>query len=106
MQGSKRQADGVLTKEIPPFSLFYEKYDTLIKLEKYFDQHPDIVKSGEFGVVRDNKYNNGCWCCKAAVLCVLRKWDKLLSYVDETDLLMPEQKERIREYVAKQQRGN
>ena len=36
----------------------YNKYDTLDKLEKYFDQHPDIVKSGEYRVVRENKYNN------------------------------------------------
>ncbi len=87
-------------------SSFYDKYDTLDKLEKYFDQHPDIVKSGEFRVVRENKYNNGCWCCKAVVLCVLKKWDKLQHYLDETDLLMPDQKERIREYAANQQCRN
>lgn len=85
---------------------FYEKYDTLNKLEQYFDQHPDIVKSGEFRVIRETKYGNGCWCCKAAVLCILGKWDKLQLFMNETDMLMPEQKERIREYVANHQCKN
>lgn len=79
---------------------FYNKYDMLDKLEQYFDQNPDYIglKNG-FNVVRANKYGNGCWCCKAAVLFALEKWDKLQLYVEQTDLLLPEQKERIRECI-------
>lgn len=79
---------------------FYRKYDTLDKLENYFDQNPDNIglKNG-FSVVRVNKHGNGCWCCKAAVLCVLEKWDKIQRYIDETELLLPEQKARISEYI-------
>lgn len=80
---------------------FYEKYDTLNKLESYFNQHPDnIGLPNGFSVVRANKYGNGCWCCKAAVLCVLENWDALKIYLDETDLLLPEQKNRIIEYIS------
>lgn len=67
------------------------------KLESHFDQYYDNIsgKNG-FSVVRTKGY----WCCKAAVLCIAEKWEKLKRYVDETDLLIPEQKEKIREYVS------
>lgn len=80
---------------------FYERYDTLNKLECFFNQHPDnFGLPNGFHVVRANKYGNGRWCCKAAVLCVLEKWDALEIYLDETDLLLPEQKIRIKEYIS------
>lgn len=80
---------------------FYESYDTLSKLENHFNQNPDNINlPNGFRIVRSNQHGNGCWCCKAAVLCVLEKWDKVKQYIDETDLLLPEQKARISEYIT------
>ena len=80
---------------------FYESYDTLSKLEDYFNQSPDNINLPKgFRIVRSNKFGNGCWCCKAAVLCVLEKWDKVKQYIDETDKLLPEQRARISEYIT------
>lgn len=76
---------------------FYEKYDTLEKLEKYFEQ-------GERGfrvVWTGKKPGSGQGCCFAAVLCLLEKWDKLEQFLKETDLLMDEHRESINEYILK-----
>lgn len=76
---------------------FYENYNTMDKLESHFEQyHDNISGKNGFSVVR----RKGYWCCKAAVLCISEEWEKLKRYVDETDLLIPEQKEKIREYVS------
>ncbi len=89
----------MLSQDFHSYALpFYDSYNTLEKLEDYFDQLPGNIH--HFGVVRANKHGNGCWCCKAAVLCVLEKWDKLQQYVDETDLLIPEQKARIYDFIS------
>lgn len=80
---------------------YFEKYDTLEKLEVYLEQ--DLVKGigkGGFHVVRS--HGGGRACCYAAVLCLLEKWDKLHMFVESTDLLFPEQKERIIEYISNQ----
>lgn len=92
----------MLSQDFHSYALsFYDKYDTLNKLERYFDQHPDYINlANGFSVVRTNKYGNGRWCCKAAVLCILEKWDKLKVFRDETELLLDDQKERIVDYIS------
>lgn len=76
---------------------FYEKYDTLRKLETYFEQDPgQIIARRDLSVTR----TNGLWCCKAAVLCVLEEWEKLRKFLDDTDLLSLEQKKRIAEHIS------
>lgn len=80
---------------------FYEKYDTLRKLEYYFEQEPTQIISGQsFSIIRKNKFGSGCWCCKAAVLCALEEWEKLRDFLNGTDLLSLEQKKRIEEYIS------
>ena len=78
---------------------FYDKYDTLDKLENYFENHTEVKSYSDtedwFDVIRAN----GHWCCKAAVLYALGKKDKLQDFLDETDLLNTEEKERIREMM-------
>ncbi len=75
---------------------FYGKYDTIDKLEQHFDQcHDNMGLKSGFRVVRANG-----GCCKAAVLCMLEKWEKLQQYVGETDCLTPEQKAKISEYIS------
>lgn len=76
---------------------FFEKYNTIEKLEQHFDRYHDNMglKNG-FRVVRANGY----WCCKAAVLCNLERWGKLQQYIDETDCLTLEQKAEISEYIS------
>lgn len=91
----------MISKDFHFYALnFYEKYDTLKKLEAYFDQYPnrDIGEDG-FWVVRSGKQGSGRGCCIAAVLCILEKWDELRFFLEETDLLLEEQRERIAEYV-------
>ena len=92
----------MLSQDFCSYALsFYDEYDTLSKLECYFDRHEDCINQiNGFRVVRTNKYGNSHWCCKAAVLCVLGKWDKLKLFLDEKDLLLDEQKERIVEYIS------
>ncbi len=76
---------------------FFEKYNTIEKLEQHFDRYHDNMglKNG-FRVVRANGY----WCCKAAVLCNLERWGKLQQYIDGTDCLTLEQKAEISEYIS------
>lgn len=80
---------------------FYEKYDTLEKLEEYFDRR---LNGGErdFRVVWEGrKPGSGEGCCYAAVLCLLEKWDELERFLKDTDLLMEEHRESICEYLFK-----
>lgn len=81
---------------------FYEKYDTLEKLEKYFDRRLNGGERGFQVVWEGKKPGSGQGCCYAAVLCLLEKWDKLEQFLKETDLLMDEHKESINEYIFKQ----
>lgn len=86
---------------------FYNEYDTLKKLEAYFDQCVnDKSEENGFDVIRSNKDGNGRWCCNAAVLCILGKWDKLQRLLEEKDLLIPEQKARIREFISQSKEIN
>ena len=79
---------------------FFETYDTVEKLEVSFEQ--SLIRGidrGGFRVVRSSGSDGGRACCYAAVLCLLKKWDKLRVFVGATDRLLPEQKERIIVYV-------
>lgn len=78
---------------------YFEKYDTLEKLEAYLEQN--LVRGmdkGGFRVVRSSGSDGGRACCYAAVLCLLKKWDQLHTFVESTDLLFPEQKERMEHF--------
>lgn len=95
---SLKQFADMVSQDFHSYALsFYDKYNTIDKLESHFEQYHDnsSCKNG-FSVVRTNGY----WCCKAAVLCISEKWKKLQQYVDETDFLILEQKEKIREYIS------
>ncbi len=79
---------------------FYDRYDTVNKLENYFDQDSKRnVGEDEFRVVLSGKQGSGRGCCIAAVLCVQGKWDKLQMVLKETDLLLEEQRECITEHI-------
>lgn len=80
---------------------FYEKYDTLEKLEDYFDRELNGGECGFRVVISGQKPGSGHGCCIAAVLCLMKKWDKLEQFLKETDLLMDEHRERIKEYILK-----
>ena len=80
---------------------FYEKYDTLKKLEDYFERELDGGECGFRVVISGQKSGSGHGCCIAAVLCLMEKWDKLERFLKETDLLMDEHVERIKEYIYK-----
>lgn len=81
---------------------YFEKYDTLEKLEVYLERNPvQEIDKGGFHVVRSHGLDGGRACCYAAVLCLLKKWDKLQMFVESTDLLFPDQKERIIDYISK-----
>lgn len=91
----------VVSEDFHKYALsFYEKYDTLLKLESYFDSHK-TVSSSDLHIVRSGEREGGGYgCCIAAVLCILNKWDKLHIFLEETDQLTCEQKERITEYAS------
>lgn len=80
---------------------FYEKYDTLEKLEKYFDRRHNGDERGFHVVWTGKKPGSGQGCCFAAVLCLLEKWDKLEQFLKETDLLLDEYRESINKYILK-----
>lgn len=78
---------------------FYEKYDTLKKLEHYFEQRFQGEKRG-FRVTREGrKPGDGQACCYAAVLSLLGKTAKLEKFLEESDILADEYKERIRKSI-------
>ncbi len=74
--------------------LFYDKYDSLDKLEAYFDQNRSHNRDG-FDVVRYNAYG----CCIAAVLCANGKLEKCRQFLGE-GLVTDEQRDRILEYIG------
>ncbi len=78
---------------------FYEKYDTLEKLADYFERELNGGECGFRVVISGQKPGSGHGCCIAAVLCLMKKWDKLEQFLKETDLLMDEHRERIKEYI-------
>ncbi len=80
---------------------FFERYDTLVKLEKYFGQLFDKGNRDFHVVWEGRKAGSGEGCCFAAVLCLLEKWDQLECFLAETDLLMEEQREVIQKYLQK-----
>ena len=96
-QYAKRVAEDFRTYALP----YFEQYDTLEKLEVYLEQNPiQGIGKGGFHVVRSHGLDGGRACCYVAVLCLLKKWDKLQMFVESTDQLFPEQKERIMEYIS------
>lgn len=78
---------------------FYEQFNTLNKLEIYFDR---LLKkdTGMKFTVQTGKQGKGSGCCIAAVLCILEQWDKLQCFLKETNLLSEEHRKRINEYVS------
>lgn len=84
---------------------FYGKYDTLEKLEDYFDRERDGGERGFRVVISGQKPGSGRGCCIAAVLCLLEKWDKLEQFLKGTDVLMDEHRERMEEYISDRRRN-
>lgn len=81
---------------------FYETYDTLEKLAEYFERERLTGECG-FRVIRSGqKPGSGHGCCIAAVLCLLKRWDALEQFLEETEFLPDDCRERIREYVSAQ----
>lgn len=78
---------------------FYENFNTLNKLQTYFDRLIKERISTEFRV-RTGKQGKSSGCYVAATFCVLEKWDKLLLFLKETDLLLDEHRDRINEYIS------
>lgn len=76
---------------------FYERFDTLDKLEAYFDQ---MIKEDAGIAFSVQSGKQGMGCCIAAVLCVLEQWDDLRLFLKETSLLLDEQKKRINDYIS------
>ena len=79
-------------------SSFYEKFDSLEKLEAYFDLHPEEDENEEFHTIYNN-VRSGRPCLIAAVLCMLKRWDKLQSFIDTDKNLTGDEKKRILEYM-------
>ena len=77
---------------------FYEQFNSLNKLETYFNR---VLKedTGMKFSVQTGKQGKGAGCCIAATLCILEEWDKLQLFLKETNLLSNEHRERIDEYV-------
>ena len=73
---------------------FYDKYDSLDKLEAYFDTNKTHNPNG-FDVVRHNAYG----CCIAAVLCANGSPEKCRQFVSEDGSVTDEQRERILKYI-------
>ena len=76
---------------------FYDRFDTLLKLDNYFSNRND----DSFSVTRAGRCG-GYGCCIAAVLCELANWNKLNSFLQETDLITDEQRQRINNHISKQ----
>ena len=79
---------------------FYEKFDTVNKLEQYFDRHLYGDLDREFRIVQTDRQGQGSGCLIAAVYCVLDEWEKLGAFLDATDLLEEKHKKRIRDYIS------
>ncbi|MCH5193064.1 MAG: hypothetical protein J1F11_03815 [Oscillospiraceae bacterium] len=90
---------GLIAQDIISHALsFYDKFDSLEKLEAYFDLHPEEDENEEFHVVNNNA--RSCRpCLIAAVLFMLKRWDKLQNFVDTDKNLTADEKKRILEYV-------
>ena len=93
----------MVAKDFCAYALpFYEKYNSLNKLEDYFDRLLRGEIKMEFRIVNTDKQGKGSGCCIAAVLCILEKWDELRLFLEElkeTDWLLDENRERINEYI-------
>lgn len=93
---AERVADDFRSYALP----FFKKFDSLEKLALYFEHYPVLKNSeGGFHISRSHGQNGGWDCCFAAVLCLLERWDKLNMLLKSTELL-PDQKERIKEYIS------
>ena len=98
---SFEQFTKMLAEDFCSYALpFYEKFDTVHKLEQCFDRRLYGDMDREFRIVQTDRQGQGSGCLIAAVYCVLHEWKKLEVFLDETDLLEEEHKERIREYCS------
>ena len=77
---------------------FYDKFDSLEKLEAYFDLHPEEDENEEFHVMYNN-VRSGRPCLIAAVLFMLKRWDKLKKFIDTDKNLTEDERDRILEYM-------
>ncbi|MCH5348623.1 MAG: hypothetical protein J1E40_04805 [Oscillospiraceae bacterium] len=80
-------------------SSFYDKFNSLEKLEAYFDLYPDGDENEEFHFMQRDDFSNGRACLIAAVLFILKRWDKLKSFLDTNKKLTEDEKKRILEYM-------
>ena len=85
----------LIFKDFSEYALpFYDEYNSLDKLEVYFDQNRSHNRDG-FDVVRHNAYG----CCIAAVLCANGKFEKCRQFLEE-GLVTDEQRNRVFEYIG------
>lgn len=96
----------MLSKDFREYALpFYEKYDTLHKLEAYLD---DALRTTKRGAALDaprlcicrSRRGGGYYSCFAAVLCVLGEYEKCRRALEETAFPEGEVKERIIRYLS------
>ena len=91
----------ILAEDFCNYALpFYEKFDTVNKLEQYFDRHLYGDMDREFRIVQTDRQGQGSGCLIAAVYCVLHEWEKLKVFIDKTNLLQEEHKVRVYEYIG------
>ncbi len=85
----------LIFKDFSDYALsFYDKYDSLDKLEAYFDTNKTHNPNG-FDVVRHNAYG----CCIAAVLCAKGCFEKCREFIKNPGAVTDEQRERILKYI-------
>ena len=88
----------LIYKDFADYALpFFDKYDSLDKVEAYFDKNRRYNREG-FDVIRHNAYG----CCIAAVLCANGKLEKCRQLLEEDGIVTDEQKARIIEYIELQ----
>ena len=98
LDGSFEQFAEMVANDFRLYALpFYERFNTLSKLESYFDQMLKENANIAFSVQAGKQ---GMGCCIAAVLCTLEQWDKLQLFLKETNLLLDEHKKQINEYIS------
>lgn len=73
---------------------FFDKYDSLEKIEKYFDENSSSNIEG-FSVIRSQAYG----CCIAATLCANNHFNKCKKLIETDDQFSSEQSERIMKYI-------
>ena len=98
--GSLEEFAEMVVEDFRPYALpFYERFNTLDKLEAHFDRMVKENAPMAFNV-RTGPQGTGVGGSIAATLCVLERWEKLRLFLEETPLLLEEHRERIDEYLS------